>query len=342
MIKKLFLRFKGKLYYLFSLSKLMKCVLYFPGIKEAQTIAEKLPSDFKNLQFTVSKNRKQLLKEVENAEVLFTGMADDEVINRAKKLKWFHCAAAGVDYLIETMRKHQKVLFTSSKGVCEEQISEWVLAMALYFLKNIKQFQYSYDNKKLDKQMMGLVQEELFGKTICVVGLGRIGKKTAQKFKAFSCKVLGIKREKEELPYVDRVGTLKDMNAFFSQSDIITVHLALTEETKGCIDREAIYSIKQGALFINTARGALINEEVLIKRLRKGEINAVLDVARDEPIKERSPLLATSNLLLTPHLAGFSNRYFERLFALFSMNLRAYLKGKKDEMVNLTDLGIGY
>jgi phosphoglycerate dehydrogenase-like enzyme len=190
--------------------------------------------------------------------------------------------------------------------------------------------------------MMGFALEELYGKTVCVVGLGHIGKKTAQKFKAMSCRVLGIKREKEELPYVDEVGTLKDMGAFFSQSDIITVHLALTEETKGCIDRKAISSMRRNALFINTARGALVDEEALIERLKRGEIRVVLDVARDEPVMEGSPLLATPNLLVTPHLAGLSNRYFGRLFALFSENLRLYLKGREDEMINLIDLGIGY
>jgi phosphoglycerate dehydrogenase-like enzyme len=311
-------------------------------MKEAQPGAKKLASDFKNLEFSLPQRRAQLLKEVENAEVLFTGMVDDELMNRAKKLRWFHCVAAGIDHVIEIMRRYPKALYTTSKGVYEEQISEWVLAMTLYFLKNIKQFQYSYDNKKLDNQMVGLAQEELFGKTVCVVGLGYIGKRTAKKFKTLGCRVLGIKRKKEELPYVDKVGTLKDINAFFSRADIITIHLALTEETKGCIDRKAINSMKKNALFINTARGALVDEGVLIERLKKDEIKAVLDVARDEPIKEWSPLLRIPNLLVTPHLAGFSNRYFEKLFALFSKNLRAYLKGRRNEMVNLIDLGIGY
>lgn len=320
----------------------MKCVLYFPGVEEAQIRTKKLASRFKNTQFSLPRSRTQLLTEVENAEVLFTGMADDELLSRAEKLEWFHCAAAGIDYIIETMRRHQKVLFTSSRGVCEGQISEWVVAMALYLLKNIKQFQHSCDNKKLDDPMAGLAQEELAGKTVCVVGLGRIGKMTAEKFHALGCRVWGIKRAPEELPYVSRVGTLKDMDAFFSQSDIITVHLALTEETKGCIDRKAINSMRRNAIFINTARGALVDEGALIERLKKGEIKAALDVVVDEPIKEGSPLLSIPNLLLTPHLSGFSNRYFEKLFALFSKNLEAYLRKSVGEMINLIDLSIGY
>lgn len=320
----------------------MKCVVYFQGVKEAQSLTKRLASDFKNLQFAYPKDKRQLLKEIEDAEVLFGGFVDEETIDKAKKLRWFHCAAAGVDYIIKTMREHPHILFTSSKGVSEEQISEWVIAMTLYTLKHVKQLQRLYDSKKLVNLVEPLMQDELFGKTVCIVGLGRIGKRAAQKFNALGCRVLGIKREKAEFPYIEKVGTLEDLKDFFSESDIISTHLALTEKTKGCINREAINSMKENALFINTARGALVDEKALIERLNRREIRALLDVIQDEPIKEGNPLLSTTNLLVTPHVSYNSKEFYGKLFDLFSANLKLYLQGRKDSLINVVNLRLGY
>jgi phosphoglycerate dehydrogenase-like enzyme len=324
----------------------MKCVVYF-GKEKMDKLLDELVKEFKNIEIVSPRDKKTLLEKIAGAEIYFSPWIDENVLRQGKDLKWFHCASAGLDHVIDKITAvRPDIILTSNKGVADNQISEWVIAMALYELKQIRKFQDAFRKREILRTGISSFtfpfQHELEGKTACVVGLGHIGAKTAQKFHALGCRVIGIKRRVAEYPFVEKIGTLEDVPEFFPQSDIISVHLPLTPETRKCIGRKAIFSMKKGALFINTARGSIVDEEPLKEKLRKGEIRAVLDVVGDEPIKRNSSWFDIPNVLVTHHLSWYSQEFYEKMFTLFRKNLRLYLAGKEENLLNRVNLKIGY
>lgn len=175
---------------------------------------------------------------------------------------------------------------------------------------------------------------ELSGKTIGIIGYGRIGQKTAAIARAFGMKVLATanhpKRELENegMKYVN-------LDELLSNSDIISLHCPLTEETKGIINRSTIGKMKDGVIIINTSRGPLIVEEDLAEALNNGKVYAAgVDVVSAEPIRGDNPLLKAKNIFITPHIAWAPIEARIRLMDITVENLKAFLRGKPVNVVN--------
>lgn len=175
---------------------------------------------------------------------------------------------------------------------------------------------------------------ELAGKTLGIIGYGRIGQQTAAIAQAFGMKVLAtanhpnLALENENMKYVG-------MDELFANSDIISLHCPLFEETKGIINRNTIAKMKDGVIIINTSRGPLIVEEDLADALNSGKIYAAgVDVVSSEPIKGDNPLLKAKNLFITPHIAWAPKEARIRLMNITVDNLKAFLNGNPVNVVN--------
>ncbi len=176
-------------------------------------------------------------------------------------------------------------------------------------------------------------QVELAGKTMGIVGFGRIGRATAGIAAAFGMRVISHTRT---VPG-DCRGPIEfvTLDALYARSDVISLNCPLTEETRGMIDRAAIAKMKPGVILINTGRGPLVVERDLADALNDGHVYAAgLDVVDEEPIRADNPLLRAKNCLITPHIAWAPRESRKRLMGIAADNLRAFLGGAPVNIVN--------
>ncbi|MDD6727835.1 MAG: D-2-hydroxyacid dehydrogenase [Eubacteriales bacterium] len=175
---------------------------------------------------------------------------------------------------------------------------------------------------------------ELSGKTIGIIGFGSIGRKVAEIAEAFNMNVLAYAprpKDKGDLKTLEFV----DIDTLLRNSDIITCHCPLTPETTGMINAENISKMKNSAIFINTSRGPVVDEQALADALNDGRIAAAgLDVLETEPAKENNPLLTAKNCYITPHIAWAGKETRARLLSILEDNLKAYISGKPQNVVN--------
>ena len=175
---------------------------------------------------------------------------------------------------------------------------------------------------------------ELDGKTIGIIGFGSIGQRVAKLAEAFDMKVLAYAprpKDKGELITVKFV----DLDNLLKNSDIITCHCPLTDETKGMINADNIAKMKKSAIFINTSRGPVVDEQALADALNNDKIKAAcLDVLETEPALESNPLLKAKNCYITPHIAWAAQETRARLLEILEENIIAYLNGKPQNVVN--------
>lgn len=175
---------------------------------------------------------------------------------------------------------------------------------------------------------------ELDGKVIGIIGFGSIGQRVAKLAEAFDMKVLAYAprpKDKGDLKTVEFV----DLDTLLKNSDIVTCHCPLTDETKGMINAENIGKMKKSAIFINTSRGPVVDEQALADALNSDKIKAAcLDVLETEPALESNPLLTAKNCYITPHIAWAAQETRARLLKLLEDNIVAYLNGKPHNVVN--------
>lgn len=175
---------------------------------------------------------------------------------------------------------------------------------------------------------------ELDSKIIGIIGFGSIGRRVAKLAEAFDMKVLAYAprpKDKGELKTVEFV----DLDTLLKNSDIITCHCPLTEETKGMINAENISKMKKSAIFINTSRGPVVDEKALADALNSEKIKAAcLDVLETEPALESNPLLKAKSCYITPHIAWAAHETRARLLKILEENIEAYLSGKPQNVVN--------
>lgn len=174
---------------------------------------------------------------------------------------------------------------------------------------------------------------ELAGKTIGIIGFGAIGQKIAQISEAFDMKILAYNPRPKSAGNLDVAFT--DMDTLLKKSDIITCHCPLTSETKGLINAENIAKMKNSAIFINTSRGPVVDEQALADALNSSKIRAAgLDVLETEPARTDNPLLTAKNCYITPHIAWAALETRARLLKILEENLEAYISGKPQNVVN--------
>ena len=177
-------------------------------------------------------------------------------------------------------------------------------------------------------------QMELAGKTLGIIGFGSIGKAVGRLARAFGMNVLAFNRSQSEEGR--QIGAYVDLDTLLARSDIITLHCPLFPETEKIINAGSIGKMKDGAMLINTARGALVDEAALADALNSGKLRgAALDVVSREPIRQDNPLLSCKNCILTPHIAWAPIESRRRLLDTVVENIRAFLAGKPQNVVNM-------
>lgn len=259
----------------------------------------------------------------------------DSVIERCEKIKMLDVAFTGIDHVGQKACKEKGVVICNAAGYSNETVSELAVGMAINLLRKINAGDKAVREGKT-LASAGLMGTELGTKTVGIIGTGRIGIMTAKLFKAFGCRVLGYSRTKKE-EAVQAGIEYTELDELLKISDIVSLHVPSTAETKGFLSRERISLMKQTAILINCARGAVVDNEALAEALNSDKIaGAAIDVFDMEPpIPADYPLLNAKNTLLTPHVAFASKESMIRRAHIVFDNLYAYLDGRP---VNVVDI----
>lgn len=177
-------------------------------------------------------------------------------------------------------------------------------------------------------------QMELAGKTMGIIGFGRIGRSVGRLARAFGMEVLAYNRSQCEEG--TQIGTYVDLDTLLAKSDVVSLHCPLFPETKGIINARSLAKMKDGAILLNTSRGPLVEEAALAQALNAGKLRgAAVDVVSQEPIEEDNPLLGCRNCIITPHMAWAPVESRQRLLDTVVENIRSFLDGNPQNVVNL-------
>ncbi len=259
-------------------------------------------------------------------------------LERAPRLKWLQSLTAGVDKMPLAELEKRGVRVTNTKGMHKIQMSEYALGMMLEHARNRSYYRGLQNSKVWEKAFIG---DELYGKTVGIVGIGSIGEEIARKCKAFDMNVIGLNRSGKAVPFVDAVLTYAGMNQLLETSDYIIVLLPITKETRDLIGGAEFQRMKPTCYFISMGRGGVVNEDALIEALQTGKIGgAALDVFETEPLPPTSPLWNMDRVIVTPHHAGATRHYKARAFEIICKNFRFFVEGKP--LLNVVNAEAGY
>ena len=246
---------------------------------------------------------------------------------RVSRLKWIQSMTAGIDRLPEEIMK-SPIRVTNTSGIHGTSIGEVVLEMMLMFIKDAPACFLMKQNREWKRYKQRLLRDQTAG----IIGLGMIGREIARLCKAFDMKVIGIRRSggpDRLFPEVDRVYFREELPELLSASDFVILALPLTDETRAMIGEKELRGMKPGAYLINVARGAIVDEGVLVRALEEGWIaGAGLDVFVKEPLPPESRFYDLPNVIFSPHISGDMPDYEWRATDIFCENLRRYLAGE--------------
>jgi phosphoglycerate dehydrogenase-like enzyme len=276
---------------------------------------------------------------LDEAEVLFDFGPLELAPTLAQRphLRWIQATSAGVGRLVERVGLLESdVAVTTASGVHARPLAEFAVLGMLMFAKRTLDLLGDQREHRWERH----AGEELRGKTVCVVGLGKIGREVARLARAFDMRVTGTVRDArgrsaDELG-VDRLEAAAGLDLLLPDADVVVLATPHTPETHALLDERRLRSLRDGAVVVNIARGDVVDEAALVDALRSGRLRgAALDVFQREPLPADSPLWDLPNVFVSPHSASTVAQENERITDLFCANLRRYLDGAP--LLNLFD-----
>jgi phosphoglycerate dehydrogenase-like enzyme len=299
----------------------------------AYRMAERFALRGTNIRHIEVRTREDFEARIPEADVvLVSGLWRNELLQRAPRLKFIQSISAGVDQYDKEALKASGVRLASAQGVNARAVAEHGIALILALAR---QLHLGRDNqhKRHWRGMIGDLaqrEDELGGKTLVIVGLGRIGGRLAQLAKAFDMHVIGTRRDPSSgKGAADEVLPDSRLREVLPRADFVALTCPLTPQTEQLINTEALGAMKPSAFLVNVARGRCVDEKALVAALNAGTIAGVaLDCTVEEPLPQGSPLWAMPNVLVTPHTAGETRRYEDNVLDLLVENLDRLWRGE--------------
>lgn len=274
---------------------------------------------------SISKNNEEMIKRSKSADILVIANTplEEEVIKECPHLKMISVAFVGIDHIAQDICIKRNILIANAANYCTNAVAELTLGLTLSVLRNIPRC----DTKTRSlKNKEGLIGNELYQKTFGIIGTGAIGTQVAKIALAFGCQVVASSRN-ENKNLLDLGVQYLPLKALMETADIISLHVALTKDTKELINKEMIDLMKKNAILINTARGPIVDQSYLALALKNKTIaGAGIDVFDKEPaLTKDEALLYEETAVLTPHVAYATKESIERRADIVMENIIAYL-----------------
>lgn len=322
---------------------------------------ERLRTQFpdQHLVFQAIQHAGEIPKSVwREVEVLYTSGKMLPEPDQVPHIHWVQLYSAGADSVLKHPLFQRDVIFTTTSGVHAINAAEYVFMMILAWCHNFPHLQawrQSAQWPSSDVRHSQFLPEELWGKTLGIVGYGSIGRQVARIAQAFGMRILALQHSTDHRDHGftfpdngDPEGTLPDMylspdqlHTLLHESDMVVIALPLTQQTRYLFDEAAFAAMKPTSFLVNIARGEICDEHALLSALRERCIaGAALDVFNTEPLPSDHPFWHMPNVLMSPHITGETPRYAERALAIFEENLRRYLA--HEPLLNAVNKQQGY
>jgi phosphoglycerate dehydrogenase-like enzyme len=289
----------------------------------------------------VAEKTKDAIAMASSADVIL-GFIPKPLFDAAPKLRWVHCIASGMDMFLYPEMKASAVVLTGEKGLVGGHLADTGFGLLLALTRQIAAAIRLGPEGWNRREAMRMVEVELEGLTMGVVGFGGTGRALARRAVAFGMDVLAC--DVVAVPPSDgvtEVWTMDRLDDLLRASHVVAIGAPLTADTRGLFDDARFAAMKPGALLVNVTRGEIVDGDALVRALRDGHLGgAALDVQPVEPLPADHPLWTFDNVVMTPHTAGASQLRAPRNIARFCENLRRAQDG--DALIGVVDKQLGY
>jgi D-2-hydroxyacid dehydrogenase (NADP+) len=296
----------------------------------------RLKTAFPQLNINLVDHHSKVGPFIGGADILMTfgPMLTDRVVREAANLKWIQALGTGVDNLIDLPSLRRDVIVTNIRGIHGPAMSEAAIMAMLALSRNFPRVVRNQDLHVWERWPASLLE----GKTVGILGIGAIGEALAPRCKALGMTVVGISSAKRAVANFDRIYGREELVTAVTALDHLVVLTPYSPETRKIVNSAVLSAMKPTAYFINLARGGVIDEQALIKALEQGQIaGAALDVFSQEPLPPDHPFWSMKNVIITPHLGGFSDEYAERALPVIEENIRRFLAGETLHLLNIVN-----
>lgn len=311
------------------------------ALLDCQTLEDKdvsldIFNEFGNVSVTRTLKGEELKNFLEDKDVVLLNRSilTEEIISACKKLKYIGLFATGYNNVDLNAATKKGITVCNVPGYSTEAVAQQTVCFLLMLANNTESYS-NYVKQGLwsftaDRTYFPFKITRLKGKTLGVFGMGNMGKRVSEICSAFGMRVIYYSRTKKDVPY-----EFVTKETLFKESDFLTFHCPANEDTKKVLNKETISLMKNSAFVINTARGALINEQDLAEALESGRLaGAAADVVEFEPLTEKSPLFKAKNMIFTPHIAWADSETRKELLEQVANNLKAFLNNRPINVVN--------
>lgn len=314
----------------------MKTILFtnkYEG-KPLEIVQSEIPDGFQ-IRFLDIQTQDALLSEVASADYILAGgrlKVTREVLDKAEKLRMIQRSGVGLDALDLVAIKERGIPLYVNQGVNAESVAEHTLLLMLACLRKLPTINQNTKNGIWKKQEQGVQTAELKEKTVGIVGMGSIAKTLVTLLKPFRVRILYYNLIQMPIEFEREYNmTFVGIEDLLKYSDIVTIHCALTPETRNLINAETVGIMKSGAILINTARGEIVDPVAVADALRSGKLSySAFDVHAKEPISDDYPLKDIEEVILTPHIAGVTVDSFRAMMHDALRNIECFDKGELD------------
>lgn len=305
------------------------------GISAEELAARKAPFEAQGhvfVDYPKTTDPAKLIEEAKDADamILANMPMPADVLRKCDKLKFIDVAFTGVDHVGLDAAKEKNIAVSNASGYSNEAVSELVIGTTLSLARNLRSVE---DRCREGKDKTGLVGWEIKGKTVGIIGLGKIGTRTAELFHAFGATVLAQSRTHHDgiAEYIEQV----TQEELLRRSDIVVLHCPLNDSTRGMINAEKLAMMKPTALLVNVARGPVVVEKDLAAALENGVIaGAAIDVFdKEPPLNTASPILHAPNCLVTPHVAFATQQSMSLRAEIVFDNLAKWMEGHQINVI---------
>ena len=246
----------------------------------------------------------------------------------AADLEWIHCILAGVDrFPLDSLTEHG-IQLTNSTGIHGDAVGETVLGYMLQFARGL----HRHRDAEQDREWQYPAWDAAFtlaGESVCVVGLGTLGRGVATRADAIGMDVVGVRRTPTPVPHVERIYTPDSLTDAISDATFVVLTVPLTDETERLVGADELTAMRDDAYLVNVARGSVVDQDALLTELDAGGLaGAALDVFEEEPLPRDSPLWEMENVVVTPHASASTREYVDRVAALVRENARRLRAGE--------------
>lgn len=327
-------------------TKIVLCIWHrFDQWRIPDWLTKAIRNRYPGLRVVHLPNFERLDEEIRDADIFAGFTLKPEQFASARRLQWIHCLAAGVNQLMRDDIRRSSVIITNSRHVHAVTMAEHTLGLILALARRLPSaVRYQLEKHWAQQEVWDEQPHpmEINGRTLVIIGYGAIGQELAQRARACGMRIVGVKRDPSRgAEHADSVVGTDRLEEALGEADFVVLTAPLTPETDHFFDARRLAAMKKTAYLINIGRGALVDEKALAAALQQRTIaGAAIDVAEVEPLAPDSPLWQAPNLLITPHLAGVSERLWHRHAALLLDNLDRYFAGR--ELLNIVDKERGY